>query len=1039
MQQNNLYDPTVTQQLIWMDQLLSVNSAKYNIGGYVSLTGNLDYNNFNNSIRNVLTKQEVFSSLFYTENDRLCCQVLNCSQNFKLEFMDFSHEPDAQQAALSWMEADFLIPIFAENEFLFRIKLLKVSGGKHIWYMKIHHIIGDGWSFMLFKNQVGNSYDAISKEIPDLLNEYYFSDYVLDEKSYLSSKKFDEDKKYWNDQFKVDHGKLFPKIFQSSNNPITSDSYTTFVNSQIKNDLETYARANRISVFQILLGLLIVYFGRTRNKTTLPVALPISNRLKKSHKHTAGVFMNLICVPFEFNPEGTLLENIHAVNRKIFSAIRHQKYQYGNLRKDLLLSNLEDSLFQIRVSFEDFQFDSGFESLDNKAFALSNKTENDPLAIYIRNYQDNTFDIRFIYNQEFLDKRMISSISSSLMCLISHLLEGSLIPCKHLPLLNKNEHDKISAYSQGSNKKWECNSFLEMWLDSVSKYPGNVAVSTDLGQLTYKSLHEKSVKIASFLKSAVPPGNNIAIYLPRNESMIIGMLSCMLAGCPFVAFDIDEPLNRQKAIMQNISCNYILTSDTLKRNLLPQKEFLLEDILLSDFESLSDASFNDIPESEVCYISYTSGSTGEPKGIATTHLSFLNYVNCFKAYFHLSPSDAIIQHASVGFDISMEEIFPMLLSGGKVYVLEDRKDLFKLANKIEEQRISFLSSTPGVIGYLNKTELPKSLRTIISGGEMIAYDQVSNLISKGIEVYNTYGPTEATICVTYFKLSGQMDIIPIGKPIPNTEVYVLDQFMNPQPIGVEGEIYIGGSCVAKGYINAVELTKINFISNPKISQTTLYKTGDLGRYDQDGNLIYTGRKDSQLKIRGVRIEPGEIEGHLRKHEEVVDLTVLAIDINKEAILFAFLVLKLEPSAEPNFRKFIRQSLPEYMTPRHYIPIKEVPLNRHGKIDKENLIAIAGIFLKDGLVKQYELPLTKYELSLLKIWEEILESVSIGITDNFFELGGHSIKANLFISKVYQRFSIRLTLSEVFTYPTIKQLANILEERENQLYDFVELD
>jgi acyl-coenzyme A synthetase/AMP-(fatty) acid ligase/acyl carrier protein len=413
-----------------------------------------------------------------------------------------------------------------------------------------------------------------------------------------------------------------------------------------------------------------------------------------------------------------------------------------------------------------------------------------------------------------------------------------------------------------------------------------------------------------------------------------------------------------------------------------------------------------------------------------------NYVDHFQEYFELTRHDYVLQQSSISFDTSVEEIFPILASGGRLYILDDRKNINLLREIIVSEGITLLSATPLVLSYLNGLPVGDSLRIMISGGEVLHPDQINSFLDRGISVYNTYGPTETTVCVSYFKVEKPTGhVIPIGTPISNVYIYILDKFGRIQPQGVEGEIHIGGVSVAVN-LAGDNLLVPSVLTDSIHSKDVLYRTGDLGELS-NGTFYFTGRKDKQVKVRGNRIEPFEIEQVMLKYQNVKSATVVTVTQNGDTALVAFVVLS-NPKHEQELNKFLVERLPDYMVPQKLILIDEIPLTDRGKPDVKLLESKLQAWTDDDS-KIFFVPESSHETMLHKIWMDILKRDKISTTDNFFLLGGHSITANMLVVRIYEECLLRITLGDVFNYPTIRELANHLAAFEQDNFDVIELE
>lgn len=1033
---------TLTQQLIWLDQNIFGNNQKYNIGGYVSLNGHSDVRALSEAITLVLASQEIYASEFQVADDELICVV---QRQIKLpplnNILDFSDQENPGSCAEKWMTEDFSRHIDILKDPLFEIRLIRISPTQLFWYTRIHHIISDGWSFMLLLNQVADAYAAICRGEHPVLPTFAYSEFAHEETVYRNSDLFLKDRAFWMNEFDAIPEQLFRHIDSRNTGHALSQSDTLHIDSERKEKLRKFAVDNKISVFQIMLGLILVYFGRTQAKKDISIGLPVLNRSKRKYRYTAGVFMNLICVPFSFDLGSTLLDIIRSIGHKMHSVLRHQQYQYGNIIKDLGVQNAETRLYSIKVSYEEFDFRSSLEGLEVSAHALSNHYEDDPLSIYIRDYHDQGLDIRLIYNTKYIDPEQLHAAKTGLDLLIDHIISNDASPAGQLPLVSSPAKEKILAFSNGPAQIWESGTFLELWERTVAMYPRNIAVVSEGRKISYDTLHQLSVRIAAKLNMIFNGKSNkiAAIYLPHSELTIIYMISCMMAGIPFMPIDPDNPEERILRMLHIAGCDVLLTDRPESRLSSACRQVNLQELLDTKEEALT---FNTAPNpAETCYIMFTSGSTGAPKGVSISHLSLGNYINNFKYIFCLTEKDVVLQQSSYSFDTCMEEIFPILSVGGQLLMISQRKDIPGWLELLEQEKVSIISATPLILSFLNRHARITSLRLVISGGEPLKLEQVDNLLRQGIAVYNTYGPTETTVCATFHKVDAARDLIPIGRPMANYSIYVLDKEYQLLPLNVEGDLYIGGQGLALNYLHDDQLYTERFLSIPIHPEGKLYRTGDKGKMNEKGILEYMGRSDAQVKIMGVRIELTEIEQAIREYENCADAAVInSTDAGGNNCLLAFIVLRSpDPDHESHVRSHLGRLFPYYMIPRYIFGIPGIPMTIQGKVDASRLAAYASGFISAAPDMDGHHPADELETKLHDIWTVILKTPHIGVNNNFFHLGGDSLTATVLTNKINQEFLVQIKIADIFFNPTIRSLATLIKFIDEEMFTYVDID
>ncbi|NML39133.1 amino acid adenylation domain-containing protein [Chitinophaga sp. G-6-1-13] len=1042
MKQKIIYHPSVTQRLIWLDQLIAGNPGRYNIGGYALIEGPLSVKQLEEAIREVLRSQEIYAAVFADDGNDLTWYADDAAAAFSLEVIDFADATNPAVAAQQWMETDFAVPfrIIHNENYLFSIKVLRAGPEQHYCYAKLHHIIADGWSFKLLLQQIAEAYNQLIAGNSPGLPDCRYTEYIADDTTYHASEQAAEDKQFWLQEHSRSTTELCRRI-RNNTGKKEAGAATLTVSAASKQILEKVAAEHKASVFQLMLSLFLVFFLRTRQENNIAVALPVLNRPRKIYKQTAGVFMNLICPVFLVEGEQTMAMLLGEVKKKMSQCLRHQRYQYGQLLKELPSYRQGQPAYQLRISYEDFDFNTTLGKAAAYATALSNHHETEPLSIYIRDYHDQGFDIRFVYSPDYFDEETIGGMTTTISRWIDDLPLLMNTMLKQVPLLTAAEEEHILSFSAGPAAVWPHQHFNDMWQKSVTSFPDNIAVSSAGQSLTYSELHRRASLVAGSLQQCPDFSRQevIALLLPRSADLLAGMIGCLLAGVTYLPIDASEPVERITLLLESACCRKIIVSRHLWEEAAVVKgEALFYEEMISG-ETVTSYLPTVIYPNDIAYIICTSGSTGQPKAVGIPHRAFINYVSHFRQFFMLRSHDVVLQHASVGFDISVEEIFPVLGAGGRVHILEERRDIHRINSTIAEEGITIVSSTPLIIRLLNEQPVHGSLRLLISGGDVLEPAYVSSFLAAGIPVYNTYGPTESTVCVSYYRINPGDDHLPIGTPISNTSIYILDREDQLLPVGVEGEIHIGGAGLAAGYLNNEQATAEKFIVHPFLPEQRLYRSGDTGRYDAAGLLWYTGRNDLQLKIRGVRIEPGEVEYAMLQYEGIMAAVVLAAqDPAHGEYMAAFVVIRGTTDVTA-MRVFLRSRLPEYMIPLRIVAVDSILLNTQGKPDITALRLLLCQTLPGTSRGQLIPPETRHEKILAAIWEQILPTVTFGVNDNFFELGGHSLSAVTLAGEIENRFGISISIVEIFRAPTIRQLAEMISGRETNKFEFIELD
>jgi amino acid adenylation domain-containing protein len=667
---------------------------------------------------------------------------------------------------------------------------------------------------------------------------------------------------------------------------------------------------------------------------------------------------------------------------------------------------------------------------------------------------DARLSVTIEYNGQLYERKNVERLANCFFTLLEAGLSNGEVPLDELDMLSEAEKRRvlIDFNNTGDVSMGRLN-VVEMFADQAARTPGNTAVVVDSGPATgsargqrsisYEKLAEKSGQLAGRLVSmGVTVDSIAAVLVEPSIEMMVGLLGILKAGAAYLPIDTDIPPERIRYILNDSGAELLLTCGDLADGLAMscRKIDLTQADIYTTGTSGSDIA---VGLENLAYVIYTSGTTGRPKGVLVSHGNLLANLTAFFQEFHIQAADTVIQLGSYAFDAFVEEVFPALLRGGKIAIpsRSDIVDMPLLTDFINRHGVTLIDCTPLLLNEFNRLNNLESVHTFISGGDVLKAEYVSRLKDKG-NVYNTYGPTEATVCTTYYKYSGTGAVktgIPIGKPIANYRVYILDKNFNPLPIGAKGEIMVAGPGVTRGYLNKPELTADKFVDlAAKTREETrsskneiltpksyiLYRTGDLARWRPDGSIEFSGRLDQQVKIRGYRIELGDIESKLLEHVDIEDAVVLeGTEENRDKYLCAYIV-GLQELTVSGLREYLLNKLPDYMIPTYFVPLPKIPLTSNGKVDRKALNAY-DVRLETGV--EYVAPETETEKTVARVWQEVLKTERVGVRDNFFDIGGNSLKIITVNVRLREAYGRDIPVVAMFQYPTIESLARYLGE------------
>lgn len=1008
------YALTPTQYFMWfIHEHLGGNKA-YNITSTLKLDGKLDSALLEKAFKQVIARHESLRTVFRkNKNEEIQQYILSNEEiEFKLQTVlveNSSIEQFHQQIKKQYQKAFDL-----EKGLLLSATLFKRNEEEHILLFNLHHIIGDGWSLQILTREVMVVYNSLAGNQEIQLSELpiQYKDYSewLNEK--LVSTEYNSKLKYWKKQFETSCPalNLVPgkrPVMKTYKGQIHQHEFS----KQFLGDLNTFAREQQMTLFMLLLGGLNGLFSRYTGQTDITLGTTVAGREHSDLENQIGLYSNALAIRTQFEKEDSFLKLIQQQKQTLIKAYENKEYPFTAIVNQLALpkDQSRSPLFDIMVLLQNHQ---GLEINDQKGIngvvaSHYNEVEREVSQLdisFVFVEKENGLSLSVEYNTDIYEETFIVNLLNHFEVFVNAGIRKPDLAINAIEIVSPAEKNTILNEFNHALTSYESSLTVVNLIESIAKEnPDQTAFIHQGEKSSYAYLEEYSNKLANYLEQQfdVKKGDFVGIELERNSWTIITIIGLLKTGAVYVPIDPAYPEARKNYIQQDSACKLIINSE-----------------IVAAFKSNSHhypAVYTAaITQKDLAYVIYTSGSTGNPKGVQITHESFADYVITFKNHFQLTPKDSVVQQASICFDTSIEEIFPILISGGTLVFHEEKGDFEELFSLCERHKITVLSTNPYALQYLNAVynKFNLNIRILISGGDTLQADYINNLWDK-VCVYNTYGPTESTVCATYHQITNKEITIPIGKPIANRQVYIIEpDVAQLSPVGIVGEICISGKGLAAGYLNQPELTREKFTANPFSVDALMYRTGDLGYWTPDGNVNFIGRKDHQIKIRGYRVELGEIEYALKEDKTVTNAVVLIKEHAGEKVLIAYLTginINIE-----GLKNSLRSSLPEYMIPGFYIELDSIPLSPNGKIDKHALLAIEDLGIKNTV---YTAPRNELESQIALIWEEILGISKIGITTSFFDLGGHSLKILRLINEL-EKLGYELKVKDVFESPTI---------------------
>ncbi|MEQ1974761.1 non-ribosomal peptide synthase/polyketide synthase [Xenorhabdus sp. SGI240] len=1049
---NNIKFPLSSpQQVVWLDQILRPYSTCYNLGSVILVEGKLDDALLVRAVETVVHRHDALR-LRLVKTQELPQQALTDALPVSVTIHDFSGYSDAEEQAEHYIRTAFMRPFDLYNE-LWRFALLRVSDNR--WYCQFccHHLIGDTTTLRLISEEIANTYTRLSKGKKSTKAAPSYLDLINEDHAYLNSQRYRQDQQFWSERYK----NLPPALIQPSNSGKTTDSEHTepliwSLDKTLFQRIEETVAAHGLSVLHFMYAALACYFSRTAYSLTnrtededIVIGIPVDNRKNSKQKRTVGMFSSVIPVGITVSPHDTFLDVMSKTATELRRCYKHQRLPITEINRltQIQQQTGRTQLFDIMLSFERTEVNADIPDATLK-YAKIQRGASFPLVIAVHQYAfadsedaQKPVTLEFNFSPNYLSRAEATALQSRLMVLIDAALTSPETQIRCLPLLPLTEQQQLRVDFNATQMDFPQETLIHQLFEAqIAKTPNATAVVFAGQSLSYDELNRRANQLAHYLiELGVRPDDRVAICVERSLEMIVGFLAILKAGGAYVPLDPTYPTERRVYMLEDAAPVALLTQTALARSEWLAQFNALPTVLLDNQEPslATQPAENPAPQAlgltsrHLAYVIYTSGSTGQPKGVMIEHHSLCNLVTTQQHALTLTADSRVLQFVSNSFDASIWECSMALMAGARLY-LAKRTDLLPgtiLSGYLADQAISHVLLSPTALAAMDS--LPDTVQILMVGGETCPSSLVKRW-SPGRQMINAYGPTETTVCATLYPCtsSAEDNPPPIGRPIANTRIYILDAHGQLVPRGVAGEIYIAGVGVARGYLNRPELTAERFLTDPFSStpNARMYKTGDLGRWLPDGNIDYLGRNDFQVKLRGFRIELGEIEARLSQCHGVREAVVLAReDEPGQKRLVAYLLpqkgVELVPAA---LRQQLAQHLAEYMLPSAFVTLESFPLTPNGKLDSK---ALPAPDLSAVVVRDYAAPVGEIEITLAQIWQALLGLEQVGRHDHFFELGGHSLLATQLVARVRQRLARELPLQQLFEQPVLMHLAQTL--------------
>lgn len=1054
------YPLSFAQESLWFIEQYEQGTNAYHIPFLLDLNNDVNLHALVKSLNSIIDRHKILSSIFIQDNDVNSYQVIK-ENKFKIS----SYKFNTYNEYLVQRDLDVNKHFDLTTEPPIRASLYTVPGnGKAQLLINIHHIAFDGWSMGIFFHELTQFYNHYHLKykinLPTLSVQY--KDYAYWQRENSNAKELDQQLVYWKEQLEGVEAVNLPTDFtRPAKRSYIGNAIRFSLTKVISDRLRKLSQENGCSLYAILMSGFYLLLHKYSQQTDLVIGSPSANRHHPQTQNLIGYFINSLALRISIKTDMQLQDFMLQVNEVIIAAQRNQDLSFYqlvsqlNFERDASRHPIFQTMFNM-LSSDTHSSNFPFGEINNE-ITIDNYVAKFDLLLTIEDITEENIVGYFNYSVDLFEIETIQRLMNHYKIILESFTKDSLISIKSLNLLTKEEQQQLLYDFNQTNVDYPDNyNLAQKFEEQVKRTPTNIALVFENIELTYQQLNQKANQLSRFLRSFyknklghdLTADTLIVIYFDRSIEMVIAILAIYKAGGAYVPLSPDHPAARIQTLLNDCKASLVLTQTNFVTELskiINHQDII--DVQQADFSSYSNKNLRAHSNSNnLACLLYTSGTTGSPKGVLIEHKNIINHIEWLNSKIKLTENDVVIQKANYIFDASVRELLWANWYGAKTVLAKpdghkDSEYLFELIKKHQVKVIHFIPSMLDVfLMYMESTEKrwPVSLEYMMCGGEMlkeVVVDRCYQLAeNKKFTLYNVYGPTETTINVTHALRKKQKAGV-IGRPNSNTRTYILDAYLEPVPIGVVGELYIGGANVARGYLNQVELTQEKFIDNPFLTvfdkekrYTKLYKTGDLARYLADGNIECLGRSDFQIKIRGYRIELAEIEQVLLNFNDIKQCVVVPRTREKNNqqndYLVAYYVSK-SVHTNDSLTKYLINFLPAYMVPDVFIHLNELPTTSTGKLNRNALPAPN----LENFNKQYVAPSTQTESTLCLMWEELLAIKAVGVDEDFFSLGGNSLSTIQLLARIIKFFQTKITLKDIFESRTIRNIANKIDSME----------
>lgn len=1039
------------QQRLWFINQFEPGSAAYHMPTAVVLQGPLHVEYLEKSLAELVKHHEVLRTIFQVGPDGEVEQVVMPEEKIEFKVMEISgaDAEERMQSARALALREFEEPFDLSVQPPFRTCVFRLGPQEQVLLFVIHHIASDAWSQDILLSEVKRLYAGYARggeprvEPPPV----QYTDYAIWQRERLGRGVMSRQMEYWRAQLSGMKGILeLPADRARMPNPSSRGiRYQVCFEDSVNCEVRKLASRENVSLFILLLTAVKVLMWRYTGEKDVALGIPIANRNRPEIERLIGIFVNTIVMRTVLSEQESFRALLRRVKETVLGGIANQDLPFEKLVEELrpVRDPRYTPLFQVMFDVQNSHLeDQSLEGLGGAMHYIDRNESKFDLTLFL-NFDETTLRCTTEFRSALFDLPRMMRLCGHLEELLRGVVTNLDSPVRYLPLLPASERDQIVFEWNRTQVEYQAKNIIELFEEQVGRDPFAVAVRHESATLNYQQLNERANQVAHYLRRAgVGPEIMVGICMERSVELVVGLMGILKAGGAYVPLDPAYPAARLEYIASHSAVPLILAHErTFKA--LPGLSCTLVVCWENEWEQIARENTENfaagVAEENSAYMVYTSGSTGTPKGVTITHEGLMNYLQWSRECYDTRTLASTPVHSSIGFDLTVTSLYGALLAGGTAIMIEQGAGVEKLRESLESSAGKCLVKlTPSHLDAL-EGEVEND-GVVVIGGEALRYEQLARLRSRmgrGVRIINEYGPTETVVgcCIYEVKVKDEESgPVPIGRPIANTGIYILDKELELAPVGVAGEIYIGGKGLARGYWREGGLTAERFVPHPWSSRIgdRLYRSGDLAQYREDGAIEYIGRIDQQVKIRGHRIELGEVESVLSALNGVREAAViLRSEENGARLLAGYVVLDdvaaRRPQVELELKEALRKKLPEYMIPDAVVKLERMPLTENGKVDRNSLPRPI-----PSIQQENTLPRNELDLRIKTIWEEVLQVPFVGRTSSFFDLGGHSLLATTLMRRLEREFNRQLPLAVLFENPTVEHLSDVIRRNEKNI-------